>query len=106
MKLLKYMLAIAAGALTTHFVLKYRGLSPAGEGLGSFGPDPMDDDEEATATRGEASEFANPAERLQEEGMIGSAAGPELSTQDLFSSSSQRGEEPVTPGLPDLTRGA
>jgi hypothetical protein len=54
----------------------------------------------------------NPAERLRDEALTGSPIGAGSRTaasglgEDLFSSNSRRGEEPVAPGLPDLTRGA
>jgi hypothetical protein len=53
-----------------------------------------------------ADESPNEAERLRDEDLVGSPAATAMPSDDLFSSSSQRGAEPVTPGLPDLTRGA
>ena len=48
MKLMKYMLALAVGGLATHLVLKYRRPAQVPEGLGSFGPDPLEGDVPAT----------------------------------------------------------
>jgi len=44
MKLMKYLIAAAIGGLAAHLALKYRPGARADEGLGSFGPDPLDDD--------------------------------------------------------------
>jgi hypothetical protein len=47
MKVAKVLLVLGLGGLAAHFLLK-RGANPAlAEGLGSFGPDPMDEDLEA-----------------------------------------------------------
>jgi len=44
MKLMKYLIAAGIGGLAAHLALKYRPGARADEGLGSFGPDPLDDD--------------------------------------------------------------
>ena len=42
MKLVKLILAVTVGGLATHLVLKLRGRPRLPEGLGSFGPDPLE----------------------------------------------------------------
>ncbi|MCW7539487.1 hypothetical protein OOT46_16720 [Aquabacterium sp. A7-Y] len=74
---------------------------PAEGGGAAFGDD--------TASLG--AESINPAERLQERGVgrsVGGTAAPGggVPSDELFSSSSARGPEPIAPGLPDFTRGA
>jgi hypothetical protein len=48
----------------------------------------------------------NAAERLHDENRLRSPVYAANGSEELFSSSSQRGEEPLSAGLPDLTRGA
>lgn len=48
----------------------------------------------------------NTAERLSAEDVVRSPVRAINGSEELFSSSSQRGEEPLAPGLPDLARGA
>ncbi|AKJ27392.1 hypothetical protein [Caldimonas brevitalea] len=66
----------------------------------------------AQAMQGLGADSPNTAERLHEENLTGSPLGAgspladKTASDDLFSSSSQRGPNPTTPGLPDLTRGA
>lgn len=48
----------------------------------------------------------NTAERLRAEDVVRSPVRAINGSEELFSSSSQRSEEPLAPGLPDLTRGA
>jgi hypothetical protein len=51
-------------------------------------------------------ESPNTAERLRDDGVVHSPVTAANGSEQLFGSSSQRGEEPVAAGLPDLTRGA
>jgi|GEM_PF-6417954 len=49
---------------------------------------------------------ANTAESLRERDVVHSPVRAFNGSEELFGSSSQRGEKPVAAGLPDLTRGA
>jgi hypothetical protein len=51
-------------------------------------------------------ESPNTAERLRDDDVVHSPVTAANGSEELFTSSSQRGEEPVAAGLPDLTRGA
>jgi hypothetical protein len=51
-------------------------------------------------------ESPNTAQRLRDADMLGSPVSGTNGSEELFKSSSQRSEEPVAPGIPDLTRGA
>jgi len=106
MKLMKFVLVMAAGGLATHLLMKQRGRPAVPDGLGSWGPDPLEGElDVAVPMSGVGSESPNAAERLEGESdpLSGERRRP---AEDLFSSSSQRGDEPIAPGLPDLTRGA
>jgi hypothetical protein len=103
--LMKYLLAIAAGGLATYLVLKRRE-APASTGGSRVDAFERNEPDEGASMRSFADESPNEAERLRDEGLVGSPTATAMPSDDLFSSSSQRGEEPVTPGLPDLTRGA
>jgi hypothetical protein len=102
---MRYLLAIAVGGLATYLVLKRRE-APASTGGPRVDAFERDEPDEGASMRGFADESPNEAERLRDEGRVGSPTATAMPSDDLFSSSSQRGAEPVTPGLPDLTRGA
>jgi hypothetical protein len=51
-------------------------------------------------------ESPNTAERLRDDDVVHSPVTASNGSEQLFGSSSQRGEDPVAAGLPDLTRGA
>ncbi|WP_330835876.1 hypothetical protein [Piscinibacter sp.] len=100
------MLLALAGA-ATRIYMKQRGLQRPAEGLDH---DTAQDSADAWRPADIDEASPNAAERLRED--TGSPIGPGFPTaasdagEEIFSSSSQRGEEPIAPGLPDLTRGA
>ena len=93
--------AFAAGAIVMQRYLQQQSGARAAP-LQAF--EGQGDDGSMQADMGMPSEGAqspNAAERLVDGGLAGSTQ-----EADLFGSNSQRGEEPITPGLPDLMRGA
>jgi hypothetical protein len=103
---LKTLALLAMAGVATRLYMKQRGNTLALGSLDGAGRSEPD------AWRPAEAHSPNAAERLADEALSGSPTGPGSRMaanglgEDLFSSASQRGEEPVTPGLPDLTRGA
>lgn len=96
--------AFAAGAVLMQRMLRAQRAAAASE-PSALGPRADDADanegDETFATATDLGATTNAGEQLVDDGLAGSAQDG-----NLFGSNSQEGEQPVTPGLPDLTRGA
>jgi hypothetical protein len=91
-------LAAAAMAYAAYKYLKRQRTQPATSLRGMQG----DIDQDLGVGTGVEAESPNAAERMQPTGV----APRDATTEKLFGSSSQQGSEPISTGLPDLTRGA
>jgi hypothetical protein len=91
-------LAAAAMAYAAYKYLKRQRTQPATSLQGMQG----DQDLGTVTGMATGAESPNAAERLQPTG----AAPRGATTDTLFGSSSQQGPDPISTGLPDLTRGA
>ena len=94
-------LAAAAMAYAAYKYLKRQRTQPA-SGLSGLQGMQRDIDQDLGVGTGLGDESPNAAERMQPTGVA-----PRGATADkMFGSSSQQGSEPISTGLPDLTRGA
>jgi hypothetical protein len=109
LKNLALLLAIS-GVVAYPYLRRQRSRVAAGGPPPSWQPDTQDDQAAADlAYRSPSHRFddsPNAAERLHDENVLRSPVYAASGSEELSSSSSQRGEEPTAAGLPDLTRGA
>ena len=114
MKLIPFTLLAATAGVATHLYLRQR--RQGGQGAGAWTGMPAAGASSASMDSdlpGAAGAWPEAEQRLQDENTAGSPGGLAMATSrdisqedDLFDSSSQRGEEPAGRGLADFTRGA
>jgi hypothetical protein len=98
---MRYLLAMAIGGLATYLVLKRQERPAATGGSRAYGADPTESESGfGNAMSDLEGESPNAAERLHDENVVVSPVQADMPAEDLFSSSSQRGESRSRPDCP------